>query len=803
MIKVSACVIVKNEAANIERWLACVRQLATEIVVVDTGSDDATVEMAQAGGAEVVHFDWCDDFSAAKNFALDQVHGEWVIFLDADEYFSPDTIDLVLPAIARFHANRRVIGLVTRWINFDEDDHSRFINSGCQMRILRHQRTVRYRGKVHEAISNLSGEPERHMQLVPEIKIYHTGYTARLMPEKCRRNLQLLQEETAGRELHPLENVYFMDCYKGLEDYEKVLQYAERAIATGERFAGMETDADIGRITALVKLGRSSEQVLAAIDDAIGRFPQQAEFYFRKGFFCWDVKDYLGAEKALQQGLEHQELSAEKLAECLADNTQRYLPNVYLYLGKLKRMQRDLAAAMECFVKGLQQQPYNEELLQELLNCLSGQDPIESIQLLNALYDKEKDAAFLCRALAQRKPGKVYLYYARLAGLRGDAAVDYWAAGRPEAAAVQVGSELGGLYRLGIWAALRQGQAPSAPLNLLLPKEYQDAWQELGSGREAHNGIAQTVRQMMADAIRLPMVSIMIPTYNRPELFELTLRSALTQTYLNFEVIVCDNSTDDCTEKLMEKYEDDLRLRYIRNRTAKNKADNFRPFAQLARGELLQWCMDDDVLAKDKLAKMAACLQQHPEVMMVTSQRGLIDINGMPLPRRSAEMLSIHGEFGIFSGREIGRATLLTSNNFLGEPSAVLFRRRDLKHHYWQADCRGYKVISDVVMWLELLEKGDCAIFREPLSWFRCHAAQEGRQPDVVALSRIEWMHIVTESYERNVFLTTVEDYQAALRHLLEDYQCTGQYLLDAVSAGLRKEYQACMQKIQDVLQRE
>ena len=66
----------------------------------------------------------------------------------------------------------------------------------------------------------------------------------------------------------------------------------------------------------------------------------------------------------------------------------------------------------------MQQQLYNEELLQELLNCLSGQDPIESIQLLNALYDKEKDAAFLCRALAQRKPGKVYLYYARLAGLR-------------------------------------------------------------------------------------------------------------------------------------------------------------------------------------------------------------------------------------------------------------------------------------------------------------------------------------------------------------------------------------------------
>ena len=115
-----------------------------------------------------------------------------------------------------------------------------------------------------------------------------------------------------------------------------------------------------------------------------------------------------------------------------------------------------------------------------------------------------------------------------------------------------------------------------------------------------------------------PLVSIMVPTYNRPELFEKTLQSACVQTYTNIEILVCDNSTDDATEKIMKKYESDLRVTYRRNRSAKTKAENFRPFEVMAKGEYLQWLMDDDILAPEKIAKMMACFQNHPEVSLVT-----------------------------------------------------------------------------------------------------------------------------------------------------------------------------------------
>jgi tetratricopeptide (TPR) repeat protein len=81
--------IVKNEEDHLPRCLASVQGLADEVVVVDTGSTDRTVEIAQSFGAKVGHFTWCDDFAAARNESLRQCTGDWVLILDADEAVDP------------------------------------------------------------------------------------------------------------------------------------------------------------------------------------------------------------------------------------------------------------------------------------------------------------------------------------------------------------------------------------------------------------------------------------------------------------------------------------------------------------------------------------------------------------------------------------------------------------------------------------------------------------------------------------------------------------------------------------------
>ena len=92
-MRISQCMIVKNEEKNIERALSWGKSLMWEQIVVDTGSTDRTVELAQKLGAQVYHFPWIDDFAAAKNYAIEQAQGEWIAFLDADDVWFPNKLE--------------------------------------------------------------------------------------------------------------------------------------------------------------------------------------------------------------------------------------------------------------------------------------------------------------------------------------------------------------------------------------------------------------------------------------------------------------------------------------------------------------------------------------------------------------------------------------------------------------------------------------------------------------------------------------------------------------------------------------
>lgn len=295
-----------------------------------------------------------------------------------------------------------------------------------------------------------------------------------------------------------------------------------------------------------------------------------------------------------------------------------------------------------------------------------------------------------------------------------------------------------------------------------------------------------------------PLVSIMIPTYNRPELFEKTLQSALAQSYDNIEILVNDNSTNEDTSFLIKKYEYDPRLKYYRNMDAKCKEDNFRPFEHQAKGEYLQWCMDDDILHKDKLSMMVSVMLSDPHITLTSSQRGFVDEDDNFIKPMRETIIKDDVIGRGYKGNAIGNYMLKEISNLIGEPSAALFRRSNLDHHYWQADCRGYKTISDVVMWLELLEKGDLFLFKEPLSYYRCHSQQEGQQPEIILLSRVEWLKLLQEYYERNVFISK-GDYIYGLIKLRENYlsmKDNHRYM----SATNYSAYCECMELIPEII---
>ncbi|NUO07157.1 MAG: glycosyltransferase [Candidatus Brocadia sp.] len=192
MIQLSACLIVKNEADLLPRCLESIRAFVDEIIVVDTGSTDNTVEMARNYGAQVHFFSWIEDFSAARNKSLSYVRGEWILYIDADE-----AIDTVNAAKIRQIINRKDITAVTVRQCIPQpvgNIATAFYSEYC--RIFRFHPDIRFEGKIHEqilpAIERLGGRVLR-----TDIVFHHWAYAANGEKKRRRaeRNLRYLLAE--------------------------------------------------------------------------------------------------------------------------------------------------------------------------------------------------------------------------------------------------------------------------------------------------------------------------------------------------------------------------------------------------------------------------------------------------------------------------------------------------------------------------------------------------------------------------------------------------------------------------------
>ncbi len=469
--KISATVITKNEEEDLPRWLECMQNLADEIIVVDTGSTDRTVEIAQAAGAKVVHFDWIDDFSAAKNFAIDQTQGEWVLFLDADEYILPEDYAGVKAAIEHYEQDGSVIGLFSDWINVDKTKNNAYISKGYQIRVFRKMPELRYEHMIHELLQ-YSGKGKKSMPYVDDFRIYHTGYSAERMPEKYRRNLRLLELSMEKYGRRQADEAYLADCYFGLQKYEKAIDHAKAYLEGEGRTDGAENRPYGIWIQSLIFLDCPLEEITAVVAKALAEFPYSAEFKILEGFVREDKGDYLGAEACYREADRIYAYAKEHNVwqkKLLTDEAGNAMPKVYANLCRLLLWQGSENEAWAYLQRALAADKYCPRVCSLLLKFLAGQDDVYWIEVLNQIYDKEQDAAFLLEKLPARGRDKVRLYYQRQLK-DGMQAEHYLLAGRLEAATAAVAEDTAALLQLGIRGLSHEA---TDKLLVLMPREYQ------------------------------------------------------------------------------------------------------------------------------------------------------------------------------------------------------------------------------------------------------------------------------------------------------------------------------------------
>lgn len=228
-LPVSVCIIAKNEEQYIEQCLRKLLRYDMEIVVVDTGSTDSTKEIAAKFTDKLFDFAWCDDFSAARNFAVSRASNNWILVLDCDEYVQEIDVAKLRTCMQKYPKNVGVVeirnvyttvegGISKEGIQLDEVP--RFYNRNY----------YEYRFRIHEQIT--PKKLDNYDEMILEtfhlpIVVRHYGYDIpkQDMIRKQERNLKLLRKsigETEGMD----DYVYFQigQSYHVLGDYGKAIE---------------------------------------------------------------------------------------------------------------------------------------------------------------------------------------------------------------------------------------------------------------------------------------------------------------------------------------------------------------------------------------------------------------------------------------------------------------------------------------------------------------------------------------------------------------------------------------------------
>lgn len=188
-MRLSAALIVRDEAQRLPDCLGSIRPVVDEIVVVDTGSVDATVQIAESFDALVLYRPWDDDFSAARNFGLQHVSGDWVLYIDADERLAPTTRAHVEAQLA--DPDRRNVAMRLRLKARAE------FSPAWEYRLWRNRPEIRFEGVIHETVVptiHRLADAEGTTIGEADLLLLHEGYEGDLTA-KHRRNIPLLERQ--------------------------------------------------------------------------------------------------------------------------------------------------------------------------------------------------------------------------------------------------------------------------------------------------------------------------------------------------------------------------------------------------------------------------------------------------------------------------------------------------------------------------------------------------------------------------------------------------------------------------------
>lgn len=343
--RLSLCMIVKNEGDCIGRCLNSVKDVVDEIIIVDTGSTDQTVEICQSIGARVFSFPWNGSFADARNYGINQAAGEWILWLDADE--EVDAADRHKLRGNIYSDSQPIINI--RLINyFGNEVNEDQVLSIAHPRIFRNQIGLKFVGNIHEVLNmrelNIGSEQLGYV----DVKLHHYGYMHNVVEkkEKVKRNLKFLEQELESSGDKEWVHYHIATEYARINQFKEAFMHANLSIA-GFIKKGLMPPALLYKLKYSILINTASwDGAWLGIERAVLMYPDYVDLKFFMGFILYNKKMYPEAIKAFEDCIE---LGEENLNYLILKGVGSF--QAWYYKGLCHKELGQLDEAVHSFLK--------------------------------------------------------------------------------------------------------------------------------------------------------------------------------------------------------------------------------------------------------------------------------------------------------------------------------------------------------------------------------------------------------------------------------------------------------------------
>ena len=413
-IKLSACTITKNEEKNIERSINSYKEFVDEIIIVDTGSTDNTVEIAKSLGAKVIEYKWNNDFASARNCALDSATGDWILFLDADEWLVDGVAKNLQSDIEQAEKNG-FEALSGRLINLS--DTGEIMETMAILRMFANKKHIRYRRKIHELLYDFNKKRALESLYVDNLLINHSGYAKSISKEKIKRNRKFLEDIYAAGEAESLD--YFYLARENLIDNPERSDYFLNLLLSSKDHMNSLKEVNIANNLDDLKIRLSNkltnkysfEQRIAIVEEAIKNNPDNPIYYYYK-YALYSGIDDMKYKELLEKAIR---LDKEFEAKAQSSNNAFYHNKLDTLheLGICEFKSGNNVKVLDHLVALFRNGKRDGNALKMLLSIISTQSTEEVIAFIESIFNtnEKEDLKFIVESLRLSEYKDVFLYY--------------------------------------------------------------------------------------------------------------------------------------------------------------------------------------------------------------------------------------------------------------------------------------------------------------------------------------------------------------------------------------------------------